>query len=72
MDYAEGGQLIDWNEDDNRFYLRHEYQENFLSETYLRTLFRDIVKGLYYRNFKHFQIFLFLFYYLMFKMYFYL
>ena len=50
LDYAEGGQLMEWNEDDNRFYLRHEYQENFLSENYLRSLFRDIIKGLHYRK----------------------
>jgi len=49
--------LIDWSENDNRFYLRHEIQENFLTEDYLRNLFRDIVKGLYYckikRDFLH-------------------
>lgn len=48
LDYAEAGQLIDWCENDNKFYLRREYQDSFLPENYLRKLFRDIVKGLHY------------------------
>lgn len=51
MDYAEGGQIVEWKDADNRFYSVHAYQEAFFSEDYLRGLFRDIVKGLHYCNF---------------------
>eukprot|EP01016_Furgasonia_blochmanni_P014461 TRINITY_DN1757_c0_g1_i2.p2 TRINITY_DN1757_c0_g1~~TRINITY_DN1757_c0_g1_i2.p2 ORF type:complete len:376 (+),score=57.94 TRINITY_DN1757_c0_g1_i2:140-1267(+) len=50
LDYAEGGQIIDWDEDAGEFYPR--YCEGFMSEECLRSMFVGIVRGLAYLHSK--------------------
>ena len=50
MDYAENGQLLEWDQKDNSFKFTKPFAEEFLPEKELRRIFRDIVKGLYYRK----------------------
>ncbi|CAD8131731.1 unnamed protein product [Paramecium octaurelia] len=45
MEYAQNGQLIEWNEDLGQFILTH--QDFKLTEEKLRIICRDIIKGLY-------------------------
>jgi serine/threonine protein kinase len=48
LDYAEGGQLMEWNPIDNIFYFKHDFEIRFHAEDYLQRIFRDILKGLHY------------------------
>jgi len=48
LDYAENGQLLEWNQEDNSFKFTKPFAEEVLPENELRRIFRDIVKGLYY------------------------
>lgn len=43
--------MIEWNEDKENFYFVDYQPKEFLEETVLRKVFRDITKGLYYRIF---------------------
>ncbi|CAK83622.1 unnamed protein product (macronuclear) [Paramecium tetraurelia] len=44
LEFAEGGQLIEWDEDEGKFYKLNEDEE--LTEDVLSSLFRDCIKGL--------------------------
>lgn len=48
LDFAEKGQLIEWNEDDNIFVYTEEREKPFLEESELRKIFQDCILGLYY------------------------
>lgn len=48
MDYADGGQVMEWNSADNVFYFKNDYEIRFHDEHYLQRIFRDILKGLHY------------------------
>ena len=51
LDYAAGGQLIEWNEDESEFYFcKEDRTEKVIPESELRRIFRDCVKGLSYRK----------------------
>ena len=51
MQFCEGGQLIEWDEEESRFYItKPELQGNPIPEDYLRKVFRDLIEGLYYRK----------------------
>ncbi len=49
LDYASGGQLIEWDDDESKWFFSHEDQHEPLKEDYLRKVFRDCIKGLNYR-----------------------
>lgn len=51
LDYAENGQLIEWDEKKNMF-ITDPMQDEYFSEEKLRLIFRDIVKGMHYRKLK--------------------
>ncbi|CAD8082598.1 unnamed protein product [Paramecium sonneborni] len=44
LEFAEGGQLIEWDDDEGKFYKLNEDEE--LTEALLSSLFRDCIKGL--------------------------
>ncbi|CAD8088420.1 unnamed protein product [Paramecium primaurelia] len=44
LEFAEGGQLIEWDDDEGKFYKLNEDEE--LTEELLSSLFRDCIKGL--------------------------
>ncbi|CAD8092971.1 unnamed protein product [Paramecium sonneborni] len=44
LEFAEGGQLIEWDDDEGKFYKLNEDEE--LTEDVLSSLFRDCIKGL--------------------------
>ena len=49
LDYAEQGQMIEWDENEEKFYFTKEHSnQEVMSEDFLRKIFRDIIKGLYY------------------------
>jgi hypothetical protein len=53
LDYASQGQLIEWEEDDARFfYVKEPESTVLLPEDELRPIFRDCLLGLSYRK-KH-------------------
>ena len=51
MDYAAKGQLIDWDDEEEKFFLcnKEENNEN-LSEEKLKQIFRESLSGLHYRE----------------------
>ena len=50
IDYAYPGQLIEWDEDENKFFFQNENQVENFDENYLRQLFRGCIEGLNYRK----------------------
>jgi len=51
MDYAEKGELIEWDEEKARFFFRDtSMKEKFLEEGQVRDLAMEIIKGLAYRK----------------------
>lgn len=48
LDFVSKGQLIDWDEEKRKFFFCHDHPDEFLSEVFLRKIFRDLVKGLNY------------------------
>lgn len=49
LDYAEKGQLLEWDEESNSFII-NDISNDYFSENRLREIFREIIKGLYYCN----------------------
>ncbi len=43
IDFAENGQIIEWDEDNSRFY--HLRQNAYIEEDELRKMFRQIILG---------------------------
>jgi len=50
MDYAERGQMLEWDNKQEKFYFTTEHHKEFLGEIYLKKIFIDILEGLSYRN----------------------
>lgn len=50
MEYAENGEIISWDEEKGRFKIKTLTNEPYLSEQYIRKIFRDCIKGLLYRK----------------------
>ncbi|KAL4468337.1 hypothetical protein ABPG72_010738 [Tetrahymena utriculariae] len=48
IDYAQGGQLIEWDDDEEKFFFCNQNQNEAYDEDYLRELFRGCIKGLSY------------------------
>jgi len=46
MEYAEKGQIIEWDEDAQVFY--NLSQKEYLNENQLRKIFAEVIQGLYY------------------------
>jgi len=46
MEYAEKGQIIDWDEEAQVF--QNPSQKEYLTEDQLRKIFSEIIQGLYY------------------------
>ena len=51
MDYAERGQMLEWDEEHEKFFFATDAYNEFLGEQYLKKLFIDILEGLSYRKF---------------------
>ena len=51
MDYAERGQMLEWDEAHEKFYFTTDTYNEFLGEQYLKKIFIDILEGLSYRMF---------------------
>lgn len=50
MDYAAGGQVVEWDEEKGRFYLLGKYESvEKVPESELRKIFRQSLKALNYR-----------------------
>ncbi|KAL4427503.1 hypothetical protein ABPG74_015206 [Tetrahymena malaccensis] len=54
IDYAQGGQLIEWDDDEEKFFFCNQNQNEAYTEDYLRELFRGCIKGLSYCKYKQF------------------
>ena len=50
LEYAENGEIISWDEEKGRFKIKTINNEPYLSEEYIRKIFRDCIKGLLYRK----------------------
>ena len=50
LEYAEKGQLIEWDEENETFYFVDGREEKYLKEEKLLPIFQDCVLGLAYRN----------------------
>lgn len=58
LDFCEQGQLIEWNENKNKYSLKsqishsqiYEPDKDFINEEELKRIFRDCIKGLHYRK----------------------
>jgi [calcium/calmodulin-dependent protein kinase] kinase len=50
LEYADRGQLIEWDEENGRFFFPDERKEQYLHEEELITIFQDCVLGLAYRK----------------------
>ena len=50
LDFAAGGQLIEWDEDESLYFFTNPDRQEDLSENDLRRIFRDCIKGLSYRK----------------------
>ncbi|EGR32237.1 protein kinase domain protein, partial [Ichthyophthirius multifiliis] len=48
LEFAQGGQIIEWDDDDKKFFFCNQKQNEPLSEDYLRNIFRGCIKGLFY------------------------
>lgn len=48
MDYAENGQLIDWDETLKKFIMVKEHSHENFTENFLKKIFRDMIRGLEY------------------------
>ncbi|EGR31463.1 hypothetical protein IMG5_109220 [Ichthyophthirius multifiliis] len=48
LEYAKGGQLIEWDDVDQKFYFCNPNQHEPFNEKFLRKIFRGCIKGLYY------------------------
>jgi hypothetical protein len=53
LDLVNNGQLIEWDNDNEEFFFCKERDSKYLSESELRKIFRDCVRGLAYRNIKY-------------------
>ena len=51
MDFADYGQLIEWNEEKLQFYSMHGDPDQYLNEISLKKVFKDITIGLQYCEF---------------------
>lgn len=56
MDYAERGQMLEWDESHERFFFTTDTCNEFLGEQYLKKIFIDILEGLSYRMFSDFPL----------------
>ncbi len=48
MDYEERGQILQWNEREEKFHFTKEHSQEFLKETYLKKIFINLIEGLSY------------------------
>ena len=51
LEYAKRGQILEWNDREEKFYFTKETSQEFLSEEYLKKIFIDILEGLSYCKF---------------------
>lgn len=51
LEYAEKGQLIEWDEENEKFYFVNGREEKYMKEEDLLPIFQDCVLGLVYRNY---------------------
>ena len=58
LDYAAKGQLIEWNDEEEKFYFCHPQPTDFLSEDKLKQIFREVLIGIHYRIIKLYFVFI--------------
>ena len=51
IDFAESGQLVEWNEDENIFEKNIDCETQYFSEKFLKGIIRECLKGIFYRYF---------------------
>jgi len=50
LDFAPHGQLIEWDEEESKFYYNNPETVGFLSEEVLKKIFRQCITGVHYCN----------------------
>jgi len=55
LDFAAKGQYIEWDEEEQKFYLCHKDTEEYLPEEKLKMIFRECLTGIHYRSKKSFK-----------------
>ena len=51
LDFAPHGQLIEWDEEESKFYYTNPDTVGFLSEEVLKKIFRQCITGVHYRKY---------------------
>lgn len=49
LEYAEGGEILSWDEEKATFSQKIEEKSKFFDEKFIRRVIRDLIRGLHYR-----------------------